>query len=305
MPLTPTPNLGLIQPEPGADDDIWGGELNNNLTVIDALFADDGAAGTVLTYGTAGDIVATTYKLATTAALTTTEVSIGLDGSNNLDISTTTGGPAIEVSQATSVVNFDKVPTVGGVSMPAGLGLGELRTGLGTADVLYGNGEAWLVCDGRTLSAAQQNTYAGYVARYGAVLPDLANRTPRGYQSGVTPGPGGGMGSDSVQLSVDNLPSHNHPGSTTTPQTFDAGHAHGASGNLQMGAGAPGGGGGTILTSGPASVIVNEPVSVTVNSVQANIQNPTVETIVAAQGSGVAFSVVPASTVVTYFVRVA
>jgi hypothetical protein len=39
MPGTPTPNLGLAVPTVGGDLDVWGGELNNDLAILDALGA--------------------------------------------------------------------------------------------------------------------------------------------------------------------------------------------------------------------------------------------------------------------------
>lgn len=37
MPGTPTPNLNLIVPQVGGDNNIWGGELNTDLGIIDGL----------------------------------------------------------------------------------------------------------------------------------------------------------------------------------------------------------------------------------------------------------------------------
>lgn len=199
--------------------------------------------------------------------------------------------------------NFASPPTIGGVSLPAGLGIGEIRKSLGTSDVTYSNGEAWLICDGRTLNAAQQTTYAAYVAAHGATLPNFANRTPRGYAPGGT-GPGNWVGSDSVSLSVSNMPSHNHPGSTTTPESFDSGHGHPASTTIAQRWGTPGGGDTGIVDSGPVDPLQSFNASTSVQASPANIQNPTVATNVAFQGSGSSFSVVPNSTIVTYFVRV-
>jgi hypothetical protein len=37
MPSTPTPNLNLTLPTVGGDANLWGGELNGNMTIIDSL----------------------------------------------------------------------------------------------------------------------------------------------------------------------------------------------------------------------------------------------------------------------------
>jgi len=35
---TTTPNLGLFKPTPNADADLWGGHLNQNADILDAMF---------------------------------------------------------------------------------------------------------------------------------------------------------------------------------------------------------------------------------------------------------------------------
>ena len=52
MSYTTTPNLGLLKPTVGGDDDAWGGHLNANADTLDtqtaAIYATGGATGITL-----------------------------------------------------------------------------------------------------------------------------------------------------------------------------------------------------------------------------------------------------------------
>lgn len=299
----------MTLPTPGGDNNNWGNIINANYTALDALFPSTPgslADNTVPRYTSLGALVAAGVTVATTADPTTTQVAITLDGSNNLDVTMATGGPAMEISQATGVVNFDKPPTIGGVSTPAGLGIGEIRTGLGTSDIVYSNGEAWLVCSGRTLSAGEQTTYATYVAAHGATLPQFGNRTPRGYLAGTTVGPGIAVtgSADTVTLSQANLPSHTHTLAGASISSTDSGHTHSA--NLSTGVtllnNAGSNSGVSVIAGQAAGTII---ASGNTNSASAIITSTLTSLTLNNTGSGSAFSVVPASTIITYFVRVA
>jgi microcystin-dependent protein len=91
--------------------------------------------------------------------------------------------------------------------------------------------QGWALCDGSVINVNQNqalysiigNTYGG-VPGQSFALPDLRNRVPMGTQTMNVPGVKSGnatvtgnlTGTGSVQLSVANLPAHNHP-ATLTP----------------------------------------------------------------------------------------
>jgi len=95
----------------------------------------------------------------------------------------------------------------------------------------------WLLCDGSEVSQeAYPRLYAVLGSTYGSpanpsnfVLPNLADRVPVGKSGGNSLGNAGG--NSSITLSVSQLPSHNHTGTTDSNGSHnhtvnDSGHLH-------------------------------------------------------------------------------
>jgi hypothetical protein len=138
MPDTFTTNLNLTKPEVGADDNIWGGLLNDDLDVIDALFASTGT-GTVIVRDSSDRAVVSGIALAKAAAnartldiLSSTSLRWQLgatadaeSGSNagsdwalkRYDDSATLLGTSILVERDSGLVTFETTPLVGANSI--------------------------------------------------------------------------------------------------------------------------------------------------------------------------------------------
>jgi microcystin-dependent protein len=135
MPDTFTTNLNLDLPEIGGDNDTWGGTLNANLEIIDALFAPTGQ-GTVITRDVSNRGKATGFLLANTAGNTrtldfesgtslrwqagaTADAESGSNAGTNFavtryaDDGATVLGTSIAIERETGQVTFETTPQVG------------------------------------------------------------------------------------------------------------------------------------------------------------------------------------------------
>jgi hypothetical protein len=82
LPGTPTPNLGLIPPTVGSDNNVWGNYLNQDLATIDTLAVSpiiniNSSYAAVVTNAVEQVILCTTGALAITVTLPAPSVSQG------------------------------------------------------------------------------------------------------------------------------------------------------------------------------------------------------------------------------------
>ncbi|MGA8079974.1 MAG: hypothetical protein WB868_21570 [Xanthobacteraceae bacterium] len=196
MPDTFTTNLNLDQPEVGGDDDVWGTSLNDNLAIIDALFAATGtgtvvrrdasnrgtATGFVIT-NAAGDVRTLDFETGTELrwqlGVTDDAESGGNAGSNFELIALADDGETViadvfTVARATGVLDFASTPTVGGTNNVWSDANGptnvEAITGLWTTGdvkltIKTTADSGWLMCSDQTIGnvssgAAFANTAA-------------------------------------------------------------------------------------------------------------------------------------------------
>lgn len=124
--MTTTPNLGLTVPLVGGDADIWGGELNTDLGLIDAIFSKTGTQvglnSPLIAYTETSIASATTTDLSTVASDrisisgTTTITSLGTASINRIVRVRFTGASLILTYNATTLIT----PTGANIQTAAG-----------------------------------------------------------------------------------------------------------------------------------------------------------------------------------------
>jgi len=118
-----------------------------------------------------------------------------------------TAGKQIGFDAAGAPEEQNVIPT--GMMLPCGLALDSVPDG-------------WLLCDGSAISrTTYANLFGAVSTRFGVGdgsttfnIPDMRERVPRGAPDATEAGATGGA--DTVGLSIANMPSHNHTGSTVT-----------------------------------------------------------------------------------------
>jgi microcystin-dependent protein len=326
-----TTNLNLDQPEVGSSVDSWGGKLNTDLAVIDALFATSGT-GTVIVRDSSNR-ANTTGVAVSKAAGTGRSIDIftgasqrwGLicnsdaeSGSNagsnfRLDRYSDAGAfinGSLVVTRATGQFTFETTPQVGanamfhaGNSGSLSPGVGEVRMWLGSADPAGG---FWMIEDGRAISRATYATLFSLIGTtYGAGdgtttfnIRNMSERVAIGKAAAKTLIPqydatvlGNAFGEGLHALSIAELPGHTHVFAGTSGAVTGTVVADD---NSSVGSTGAGGGPsvGIFSTTTPA------------HSIPLSINNFTPAGTNSSVGSGNGHNVVQPSMVTNYIVRV-